>query len=891
MYNVTPLGINTKDNDRNVKDGFLQESINLQRRDGTLSPLPERLYSGVDTVGYTNIILHKVGDENKINVLGFKISEGEPTYLAFDLAGWLGGTIGIAGELEWYGTITDGIYTGQVPVGLDIQKTPGLSFTILNGLIYFMGDGSNDDERFYYRLQFDESKNEYILKDMYAWKSLVHFYPIQEMVELTFPAKANNVFTSCGIILIRTALVLKSGETVLHSPIYAFTLCGVNLSDTEIKEGDTISNIHTVINLNFDFQDQNLFIDEVSTINIYASLPKYETKFPTNVTAGTRLFTLYKDKNAKPDVEVMAEQPFYLVKTIDKSSTDKLLLSVGPIDTGMEYDGEYSIADISTIAAGEIMPVDNYSYHHVFGRISSYNGRLVVDKPKTVLSGGHLRALATENNASQQGFVIITEDGKIEGYTYGIDKNIAMTYNTTPFIEYWSYPRGLLSYPDSRASSVGANKVLGNSLRKYNCRANTAHNMACAFNMLKVDTAYLTAPVETGGVLTVSSEYNATFEYGFFDGTHQANTPEKVYYSSDNRVQFSAVGEFSVWPAINSYRIGEGKIMNVGANSVDVSNTDIAAPLIVGTTDGVYTMNIDPTGNGFITSVTKTANTPYLSKETLQIGNILLFVSDKGLMGLQNGEIHNFTKDHFSDQGNGGFPDNETVFTYYGNLVSDYFGSTENPYLLGDIITYLKGAIIAFDGRRDTIWCCNIDKGFSLIYSVTDNVWGISTTIFDEKPELFSIIETEEEGEVYSRYLLKSPGENELLILSGEDMSKEVTYHLLTRPIKTDNPDNYKKIRRMFSRCELHRTQTGMFSFGVWGKQDLNNRKMNIPVSIIKGSTSLHFPNNVRQDIPIGWRKGKFKAFTILQGGKALPNSSLDGFEFDLLKVDDSRMR
>ena len=77
MYTTQPRGINIKQNDRDVPDGFLQESINLQWRDDAYRPIPDRLYSGipeeltltipsvidVDCV-FEKYILHKVEDED-----------------------------------------------------------------------------------------------------------------------------------------------------------------------------------------------------------------------------------------------------------------------------------------------------------------------------------------------------------------------------------------------------------------------------------------------------------------------------------------------------------------------------------------------------------------------------------------------------------------------------------------------------------------------------------------------------------------------------------------------------------------------------------------------------------------------------------------------------------
>jgi DNA gyrase inhibitor GyrI len=96
----------------------------------------------------------------------------------------------------------------------------------------------------------------------------------------------------------------------------------------------------------------------------------------------------------------------------------------------------------------------------------------------------------------------------------------------------------------------------------------------------------------------------------------------------------------------------------------------------------------------------------------------------------------------------------------------------------------------------------------------------------------------------------------------------------------------------MFSRCVLLRdTVDGYFSFGLWGKQDINKQKQAIPMAIKSDDRAITYPNDVRQDIPINNRKGKYKTVTILQAGKALPNSSINEFDFDVMLVDNTRKR
>ena len=913
MYSVTPLGINTRQTDKEVLDGFLKECINLQRRDGSFKPIPNRLLSDINTTLYGKIILHKVTDENQINVLGFtRTGYG---YLAEDLSAYLGGGEDtLNGNLTWFGTILDGVYTANsTPQILPVIRTAGMSWTILNGLLYVMGDGTKAEERYYKRVQFNEGTNLYEEKDMYAWKTLIPYYPEQVSINLTAEKSEYTVFSQCGFVLIRITLVLKTGEEVLHSPAFVSYLYGLNRSDEAFTSETFIDNIHTFINMNFQFQDNNLFLEEISAINIYASIPFYQEKLPdhydkTFISNGkTGIIYLIDDNTLKGEIQNKAEQPFYLVKTIEKPTTDQLLLYVDKVDNDivMTYTSDstnvvYSKVEISTIAAGQPMPVDNFSYHKLYGSITSFNGRLVIEKPVTVLSDGCMRSLALIDSRSKPGVKIETEDGNYAiGNTYDnehvIDKSLYFNWNPPSTV----HARGIISYPDTRANSLG-DGVVGTFILMLKCRKNKFHNMSCAFNIGYVGQQLAIGLTIEGDNFTAYTGYSGRIVYYGFDELWTDSTEnQKIHYSSNNRVQFSAIGEYSVWPAINSERVGDGEVVKVGANNVDPKSANIVSMLMVGTTDGIYSINTDPTGNNFIASVVRIAKTPYLSREVLQIDDAIFFISDKGLMVTKNGSKPiSLSYDFFPGQGDNDYPINEDIFPNYNVLTDEYFNGS-NLYILTDIINYLKGAKLAYDSRRNCIWCSNPYEEFSLIYDITNSAWGMSSTVFSEAIELYDTLSTNS-GDIYSWYLVMDNNSLQpyLMILSGEDMESEVFVHMLTRPIKFNRKqieiaDNYKKVQRLFTRCELYRdnNETGYFTFGMWGKQDLNQFKLNFPMSALFDGTQAAFPDNVRQDIPMGTKKGKYKAISLLFGGQVLPNSSINGFDFETMLVDNSLMR
>lgn len=1183
---VKPIGLNLKKNDRVVEDGFLRECVNLQWRDGSFKPIPERLLTSIDASMYSDVIGHKVADEDRINLLGFYNGDGGNPFLAQNVAEWLGGAGAVYGTgLTWFGSIVNGVYYPLVnPVSIDVEKTPGMTHTIMNGLMYIMGNG-DPDSRVYKKLQYNDAEQRYEVINMYDWKALNAYYPMQRSIIMEAPATPIAVYARCGYILSRYTLVLNTGEEVFHSPIYVNFIYGSRrLTEwpTSDVESVQVKNIHTFLNLNLEFENEDVLTKDISAINFYCSAPNYATTIDeknivSELSTPHLMFAkTMTDETLRGEVQKSAEQPFYLVKTIPKPVNEHVLLctlSKFEKDVKFRYVDDMTSADpekvvysevfLDTIAAGQPMPVDHFSAHELYGRMSTYNGVICVDTPMTVLSNGHIRQLSVKNDHCIQGAKVDTEDGNYFSGSPILDKSPSLPYLPTRTSTF----RGILSYPDMRANYVGAgtdepiyvacgtgpntlmcsgqgagwfglgatiftgggedaahdgvgrwvavgygtnslahsadgkswiglgetifthgfsvahgngrwvaggsganslaystdgaswvgigtsiftdcfgvfyadgkwvavgsgpNSIaysadgetwvgLGNSifssdglavhyggskwvavgmgtntiahsndgitwtglgssifsefgagvaygngkwiavgsgtntlassldgvtwtgggadkltiygadvvfgngrflisgasstapriyassddgetwsetandtftsclglgfgtgmpLRLYKSRENKAHNLACVFDFLAIDVEAF-GIVEYESKIMMYSPYSAAVSYAEPD-VLTSGYVNKSYYRAENRVQFSQVGEFSLWPVSRSYRVGDGTIMRVGTNNVSPSMADVVSTLIVGTTDGIYSLNADSSGNNFIASITRIAKMPFISDQVLEIDDSFVFVSDKGLMVLMLGsEPKPLSYDYFgTDEGLVGnliLPNYTALTTYFG-----YQGNAQ--FHIDDHVNYFKGCKLAYDSARKTIWASNPQYSFSMLFDIKMASWSLSTTVFSEVIDLFSTVDG-----VYNWHLVRKVGTPNLAMLSGENNDTPVMFHMLTRPIKFGKDDVFKKIGRMFVRCELVRGDSGYFSCGVWGKQDIGKMKKEIAIAAIRETRSSFFP---RQDIPISSALGKYKTITLLVGGIMLPESSIDGSEFDIRFVDDKKMR
>lgn len=870
---IKPLGINIKDSDYDVADGAMEKLINWQYRDGALRPLPDRLETSIDVSGYHDIIMHKVGDEDQVNVLG---ADG-------------------LDDLFWIGKIVNGVYSAITPVLLGFKYLSGSSYVVLNGILYFMGDGSIASKQYYYKAQFNNVSGAYEVKDMYAWKDLSFVYDREVGMDVTINGYSNGdlAYSACGIILIRFAFVLKTGEIVLHSPMYPFWLHGVNISDVSISEGELIKNIHTYVPFNLQLNNETLYDDEFVAVNVYASTPYYQSELSEESSTFSNIYNLGNEGEIKGEMIKKTNEPFYLIQTISKEEFNKgVILYAGNLSSKIEFDADivFSRIDINSIAAGEIMPVDNYSYHKLYGKIKSSLNRIAIERPRTVLSNGHYLMLTKKNTSGyplldKYAYVINTEDGERRTNILAENGGEGIPFNLISGSDYNVYPNGILSYPDRRGTRLLLTDY--NRLTFDNKLSDSkTGNISCSLQIDFIAVPEIPSLTENNGVFTLTAKYWGNLAYKKTIVTWDVPSTNTSYVS-DNRIQYAQSGESSVFPAINSYRVGEGKVMALGSNMVDPGNADIIAVETVGASDGIYTLNIDQSGNTLISSITRTENIPVLSRETAQVGGSILMVTDQGLIAVQNGKAVNISYDFFPENSYKSSI-NKTRFKNY-DLISDLEGNIDYDTL--NIVEYLKGSLLAFDGRRKTIWCSNPNEEFSLLFSIDLKMWAMSTRVFKEKVEFFGSIDFIEYGTIYSRYLTLTEGENNLRVLSGEDTRLPVFAHLFTRAIKIDQ-DRYKKIRRMFTRCELHRYASGYYiGHGVWGKQDLNIDKTQIALVSQRDNTSGSFPDGVRQDLPVGPRKGKYKAVSILIEGNFMPESAVYGFDIDLEFVNENKLR
>lgn len=191
--------------------------------------------------------------------------------------------------------------------------------------------------------------------------------------------------------------------------------------------------------------------------------------------------------------------------------------------------------------------------------------------------------------------------------------------------------------------------------------------------------------------------------------------------SDQNRVIVSGLNNPITYEASNSYRVGNGRIVAIGANGRAINEGQFGEhPVIVFTTEGIYAM-----GQGnfpvLFQTVSPVAGDVCLSPHLLTLRNSIVFLGERGVTLLQGQDT--VVLSEILDG---------TAFNPLNGL-NNYDQITTNPLLFNskpiiiastDIRTYIDSTTcLGYDHKRDELIVFTPGKLYSWIFSLTDKVW------------------------------------------------------------------------------------------------------------------------------------------------------------------------
>lgn len=407
--------------------------------------------------------------------------------------------------------------------------------------------------------------------------------------------------------------IVKSVDIFISQPIYTIDISGECKRLGESPSQFTISKL---------LYDKDVFPDSVpSPIPQYPffqhhilfdafKLLRPQQNFP---------FEYFVELPQKEDKEIKIEDvsTFHFLKSIDIKQ-----LSQYKEWKKIEIEGDY----LQSIEQKEIM-TDDYDYNNIkrADKAFVYNNRLNISGVISELfngykvpfqkSNGYISYFMDDvqrNNYAVTIFVDIKRDGQI----YRVKESAGVfAYGSFPYFFY---------YPDPNASKVTI-------MRQYT-----------ESGIFKTD--FLELPLQKHKFLNGAYFFNNFFEYWDYKTSEEpAITDENIYMP--NKIYTSEIGNPFFFPLGGINTIGTGKIQGMSAITRALSQGQFGQfPLLVFSTDGIWALEVS--SNGLYSSKQKMSNHICSNTESItQIDGAVLFISSKGLIIIEGGDVYSLSDD------------------------------------------------------------------------------------------------------------------------------------------------------------------------------------------------------------------------------------------------------
>ncbi len=554
------------------------------------------------------------------------------------------------------------------------------------------------------------------------------------------------------------------------------------------------------------------------TINEWDEWTNHDSGSGYNV----RLFPL---KNSSEFENMFREtRVFYKVSSYD---IEEILLwdEVGSSGYRRKTDS-LIIENIHAIETREAMEVDNFTHHHISGAYAyDYNSRLHLGDTFTrfaqpINNGRKMLVKGTDAfNTAKRTLYFGTNMAQVLDYLLPFDVYLEVDIETeegsrmtrvqvpdaeleeygicifknTVNDDHYFYLLEVLSYPDIRARYLRVCAKIDNTYMSMFGVELKEH--------LYLNCAYYQTPFQLSGNGHIGITYFQVPDIVTND--HTFRTENNILRDS-NRVQVSELGNIFVYPAKNSYRIGQksNAVVALGSMSSPMSEGQFGQyPVHVFTSSGIYNMN-QGSGDVLYANVQRFSLDVLDNKNNLiELGGAVVFVSRGALYLLAGSEKKRISLPLEAKQLTETPP-------------ADQFGLNEAGivamgYVLWD--SFLSGAAIAFDHDENELLVSNTANSITFAFQLSAGIWYIR-------------------GEAYKRFVMGTDGKY-LGITSGGSMydmtvENETSNHsrlvcFVTRPMLF-GIRGYKKVRRLIARMVFDVVSGSSVMLGLYGS--LNGR-------------------------------------------------------------------
>lgn len=640
---TTPLkGITTTST---YEEGEMYSLVNLRPKNGALHPVAPRKVVQELSQEYDIVFVHQGSDyknwigvkhEGSYSTIYWDILSEQPQTISSHINArihsveQIGNTLSfVADENIYYAWFTDNKYIyldvlPQVPViNLGAHSQTHAEYYFYNE--YGGGNVTPDN--------FTETTKGLVNKAMHF---LVEGGTVNEE---QFPGFGLHLFDAC---FVRYAFRLYDGTLTKHSPpilcMPHMDILKTKTIDYEFTKGSLTNNskvdvygYRIAMHYSLDVlggHDYNQWKDIIKSVDIFMSAPigvssieNMRKDMPTKTPVSNH-FNLIKELTPEAIKNVSDTSTFYFVRSLDLGAYASVLKP----DILPSKDADFG--KMENLIQQEVMSDDNFSNHN-YGATTSYtyNNRLHLGGIKTTFFKGFNYSYfrwwndynGIPSSSSDHVDYIAVE---VDIYTgTALEKVYSFYSDYTSVSKLFS--SAFLSYPDTRAQRITIYEVANESWTKVFSSLLQPHkslNLAYFVNegLKPIVATPTTSPVQT------------------------PNTDREISQYESNKIKVSELGNPLSFPNINTYQVGNGKILAMASNVMNVSDRNYGQyPLYVFTTQGIWTLNV---GSGEVVYSTQTAPTYAESPNTSIVCSTpfgVVFTTQRGLQ-IINGQSVDF---------------------------------------------------------------------------------------------------------------------------------------------------------------------------------------------------------------------------------------------------------
>jgi hypothetical protein len=839
------------------EEGDFISLVNLRKKNGVLTPVtPRKVVSHLNAF-YNIVFIHKNNDYE--NWLGI-INQGGTFNIYSD----------IKNEPDKIQTINEGVngtVTGIEQIGntVSIITTDNTYYILYKGNSYTFLGNMPDLPVISLRTTDPMPELTYNFSDEYDDISALKKENLTEIAKgminkamdvfvnggtvngSSFTGKETHLFDACYI---RYAFRLYDGTLTKHSPpilvlpsrnIYDIKIMNLTTTSGKFTTGSNVKIFGYRIEMKYDFSGLTLWNDIIQSVDLFISEPlgissaenikddlhlNYPNlDFSTSYTDIQLINNISKDRFER----IKAINPLFFIRSLNLNSSSQFT-DTTPVSFPNDND------KFDSLLQQEVMSDDNFS-HHKYGADVSYvyNNRLHLANIKTNFFRGydlnffqwHGKYNGINNTAGFDEYPIILE---IEIHASGKIKEIYTEITSASGTKFFG--NALLSYPDTRAKAIAMYRKIGENKWRRFFRA----------NLIPSDTMNIAYVLNTSLQPWISNAYNE-----FIDAEFPPDS-DTLTLTEANKIKVSELSNPMVFPNRNVYTVGDGEILAMATNSMNVADQNYGQyPLYIFTTQGIWTMNVGQGEVGYSTLAAPTSTETPVSKSICPTPFGVVFISKKGLM-LINGHAIEFISPQLEES---------PKPTVYINMpikaegVIMYF----MQHWLGD---FLKGVDnILYDPYESELIISNRSWMINYVLNIPSKAFYLSTEAFDRNVK-----------NAYPELLVFSDG-NEVKSYA-ESQTNEVHVSFITRPLSF-GVDDIKQLDRMILRGVFPNMKNPFEE----GKSLLMISRSNDDINFQTERGIILNPANYR-DIDMGlMARNKFRKFILSFGGKISKESKI----------------